>query len=177
MRAPIAAPLLLLGLSLPLLPLLARGDDSPHPCLDPSAACLDLALDRARAYFGRPRCVHGLSCGDGCDGGAYVWKDDALDLACHDHKRCLESSHDRCQCHVTLRAFAAAVVTDAAPPPPAPAPEKKACAWWEILWCDGGETADTVPAPPPPSSLAPLVDPCLTVIAGMNVELVRDNCV
>lgn len=135
--------------------------------------CLDEALDRARAYYDHPRCVHGLSCGDGCDGGSYVWKDDALDLACHEHKRCLERAHeaattDRCQCHVTLRAFAAAVVADVAVAPPA-----KKCKWWEFLWCHDDDSAP----PPAANPLQPLVEPCLTVIAGLNVQLIRDACV
>lgn len=166
---------LLLALSPP--PLVSGGDNArpDNACLDARLdACLDAALDRARAYYDRPRCLHGLSCGDGCDGGAYVWKDDALDLACHDHKRCLESSKERCTCHAALRAFAAAVVADAAASPrPAPKATPK-CAWWEILWC---KEDDSPPPSPPPSPLQPLVQPCLTVIAGMNVELVRDGCV
>lgn len=132
-----------------------------------AGACLDEALDRARAYYDRPRCVHGLNCGAGCV-SEYVWKDDALDLACHEHKRCLEGAEaDRCQCHVTLRAFAAAVVADVAD-----VAESKECKWWEFLWCH-----ETPPPAAAASPLQPLVEPCLTVIAGVNVELIRDTCV
>ena len=151
-------------LSLPLLPV--SGDDSP-------ARCLELARQRAAAYYDHPNCVHGLSCGDGCDGAGYYWKDDALDLACHEHKRCLErDGADRCRCHTTLRAFALAVVEDAdAAPAPEPPPEPP-CQWWELLWCHAPEA----PAPPPPPLPPPLYDPCLTVVAGINIELVRDGC-
>ena len=153
---------------------------------DGGLACVAAVRERVRAYYARPDCVHGLSCGHACDGAGYMWQDDALDLACHVHKRCLERADaDACQCHTTLRAFAVALLnetttttTTATATTTEPEPAGKKCTWWEVLWCH--EEDDPPPPPPPPPPAPPAqtaqTDAALTIVAGLDVQLVVDRC-